>query len=296
MSPQFFHSFLHREGLPADYADPTQGWLADLLTLIREGLDPADPAPPVIGIQGAQGTGKSTLAQLLGGLLAESLQQPVAVLSLDDVYRTRAQRRWLGESVHPLLATRGVPGTHDLELLAQVLQRLIGAGPGERTALPRFDKARDDRAPTPDWPVITGRPALILLEGWCLGVPPQPDVDLASPLNDLERLEDIDGHWRRWVNDQLRGDYGVLWSRLARLLVLQAPDWASICAWRAQQEHTLAQRVPTGSGVMGDAALGRFMQHFERLSRHALAVVPARADAVLSLDPAHRVTGLVRRP
>ena len=45
-------------------------------------------------------------------------------VSIDDFYLTRAERKKLGEQVHPLMETRGVPGTHDVQMLATCIEDL----------------------------------------------------------------------------------------------------------------------------------------------------------------------------
>ena len=67
--------------------------------------------PPLIGISGAQGSGKSTLAALLEASLSEA-GIVAKVVSLDDFYLTKSERKKLSNSTHPLCQTRGVPGTH----------------------------------------------------------------------------------------------------------------------------------------------------------------------------------------
>jgi len=40
----------------------------------------------------------------------------------------------------------------------------------------------------------------------------------------------------------------------------------------------------TGAKVMSDAEVGRFIQYYERLTRHILQTMPAYADLTLQLD------------
>src|ERR1700743_3163225 len=100
--------------------------------------------PFILGLSGLQGSGKSTLAAALIDAARERGWSAVT-LSLDDVYLTRAERESLGGEVHPLLRTRGVPGTHDLALLASTLDALDKAGPERPGAIPRLDKGQDER-------------------------------------------------------------------------------------------------------------------------------------------------------
>lgn len=247
----------------------------------------------VIGINGAQGTGKSTLVRLLQILLEEGFKLRVAGFSIDDIYLTRQEREALARTVHPLLITRGVPGTHEVDLGIRTIEALKHAGPGDRVAVPAFDKAVDDRKPESEWPVWEGRADLILFEGWCVGVRPQPDVALKDPVNDLERHEDPDGRWRRYVNDQLKGPYRRLFAVLDRLLMLEVPDLECVFRWRLEQERQLARRLRaqprTGLRLMDEAQIRRFVQHYERLTRWMLEEMPRRADVVLHLGTDHQI-------
>ncbi|TJY61913.1 hypothetical protein E4T66_06605 [Sinimarinibacterium sp. CAU 1509] len=246
----------------------------------------------VIGINGAQGSGKSTLARALALRLCESYSLQVATLSIDDFYLTRDQRQALASRVHPLLQTRGVPGTHDVAGLISAISRLRTLQAGETLALPRFIKAVDERAPPDDWSLIRGPVDLVLFEGWCVGTPPQDVSQLSPAINALERDEDADGRWRRWVNQQLAGPYAALFAAIDYLIFLQAPDFDCVLEWRRQQEDDNAREPTTRihtrpTGLMNATELARFIAHYERLSRHALAVLPSQADVVVELDRDH---------
>lgn len=236
--------------------------------------------PVVLGLCGAQGSGKSTLAAAVARAVPGTV-----VLSLDDLYRTRAERRGLADTVHPLFATRGVPGTHDVDLGIATLDALKA---GARVRLPRFDKAIDDRVPDDDWPEAEAA-RLILFEGWCVSARPIADADLADPINALEREEDRGGVWRRTWNAALGRSYSPLFARIDRLVLLEAPGWETVLRWRTEQEHALRAAGGSGPGVMDDAAVARFIQHYERLTRHILQDMPGYADLVLPLDEARNL-------
>jgi D-glycerate 3-kinase len=230
----------------------------------------------VVGLCGAQGSGKSTLAAGLAALF-EREGVPAAILSIDDLYRTKAEREALARIVHPLLRTRGVPGTHDVALGLSVIETLAAGRP---CPLPRFDKATDDRAPSPRWDVAPAGTRLLILEGWCVGARPQPEAALIDPVNALERDEDPEAIWRRHVNAELAGAYRGLFGRLDLLVLLAAPGFDIVLRWRIEQEHAL--RHGHGGG-MSDAEIARFIQHYERLTRHILAEMPGRADLTIPL-------------
>ena len=244
-----------------------------------------------LGINGAQGTGKSTLADFLR-LAAESMfDWNVAVLSIDDFYFTLAERKRLAGKVHPLLTTRGVPGTHDTDMLAHYLERLQRLGDSERIAVPRFDKAVDDRADEARWPVVQGPIELVILEGWCVGTVAQSNTELQRPVNALERDEDPDGIWRQYVNDRLKAKYEPIFAQLDALIFIGAPNFDAILRWRLEQEEKLAVTSPANSsGLMNKEQITRFIQFYERLTRENLATLPNRADSVFRLDDTHTIT------
>lgn len=232
---------------------------------------------PLIAVAGAQGSGKTTLAR------AVAARTGAVHLSLDDVYLTQREREGLARTVHPLFATRGPPGTHDLVLLQRVIDALSGAGPDDRTPLPAFDKLADDRLPPQAWPVFAGRPVAILLDGWCLGARPQDTADLIEPVNALERDRDPDGCWRRVVNDRLAGDYRALFARFDALLFLQAPSFDVVLDWRCEQEAGLLGLVPSDLPAAERDRLAGFIGYFERITR-AMIDGGVVADEVVRLD------------
>ena len=242
----------------------------------------------LLGINGAQGTGKSTLAEFLALAAAELFGWRTAVLSIDDFYLTRAERRELADEVHHLFVTRGVPGTHDTELLAATLDKLIQLEEGQSERLPRFDKATDDRAPEDQWPVVEGPLDLIILEGWCVGSSAADPANLADPVNELETHEDADGTWRRYANARLSADYEPIFSRLDALVFLAAPSFNAILEWRIEQEHKLAQKA-AGSEIMSDDEVARFIRFYERITRRNLEVIPSYADVVFELNTDHGI-------
>jgi D-glycerate 3-kinase len=275
----------------------TQACYAD--AVVREVLEASlhsrdeGASPWLIGLSGLQGSGKSTLAAQLVEL-ATGRGLFALALSIDDFYFGRAERQRLARDVHPLLATRGVPGTHDVDLLHETLDALRAATPARPARVPRFDKGLDTRIAPSRWRRVARTPELVILEGWCVGVPPQRDVALARPVNRLERDEDCELRWRGFVNAQLERNYLPLWRRLDRLIMLQAPTFAIVTRWRDEQERALRRRH--APRALSPAALRRFLMHYERLSRQALKELPARADLRIVLDEKRRVRRLVGLP
>jgi D-glycerate 3-kinase len=278
--------FISRHRLPAGFHSLIRNHYNPLINwLIRKRRG---RKPLFVGISGAQGTGKSTLTDYLRLVLTEDEGWCVAALSLDDFYLTRAERLELSQTIHPLLSTRGVPGTHDLKLLSSSLEQLMRLEPGHKLALPTFDKAKDDRAPASAWPMVTGPVDLIILEGWCIGSAPQTPEALLDPVNDLERDMDPTGVWRRYINQRLDEEYASLFAELDYLFYLQAPDFEAVLRWRLEQEEKLAAiSAPDDIGIMDRTQITRFLQHFERLTRANFISLPETADLVFELNKHH---------
>ncbi|WP_321396820.1 hypothetical protein [Emcibacter sp.] len=287
---------IEAEQLPPDFGETVDRYYRPVALRIAELHKDLDRSL-VIGLNGAQGSGKSTMAAFLKLLLEHSYDLSTAVLSIDDLYLTRTEREALSRQVHPLLVTRGVPGTHDIDLGIRTINNLAQAREGEITSIPRFDKSRDDRRPESDWDSWEGPAQVVILEGWCVGARPQNDQDLNTPVNELERFEDPEGTWRHYANDELRTHYQDLFNMLDYLIMLKVQSFECVQSFRLKQEQKLARKIaeadgPTkGTRLMDEAAVKRFIMHYERLTRFMLETMPAYANIILHVDSDHRITG-----
>ncbi|WP_137681414.1 kinase [Aurantiacibacter suaedae] len=268
------------ERLPEDYREVVEQFWQPLAQRIAR--EATRRKPLIVGVNGAQGSGKSTLCRFLEVLL-EPQGLRVVTLSLDDLYRTRAERAEMAAKLHPLFATRGVPGTHDVSMALALIEDMRA---GRSVTLPRFDKSVDDRMAEGE--TITGPVDVLLLEGWCVGAVPQDHAALAEPINRLEAEEDHGGTWRGLVNNALAGDYADLFAQIDLLVMLKVQGFEAVAANRRLQEKKLAEANPGAPALMDDAALTRFLDHYERLTRHQLTEMPARADVVFEIGPDQR--------
>lgn len=259
----------------------------------------------LFGINGAQGSGKTTINAFLQIILTAGFGQRVAGLSIDDVYKTFDERAEMARRVHPLFAIRSVAGTHDTSLALDTLTGLLHAGVGTEVALPRFDKAArggaGDRLPAADWPVVEGPLDIVIFEGWCVGARPQPDSDLVTPVNAREARDDPDGTWRRAMNHHLATDYRELFALLDELFVIEVRGMADVYRNRELQEQQLRRELAEaqargadlgGRGAMSPAAVVDFISLYERTTRHMLATLPATARLTLSIGDHHRIERL----
>ncbi len=291
LSPDFC-TFLVEQGLPSCLCDELTGLYLPLAAWLASQAKASEPL--MVGVNGAQGSGKSTLCTLLAELLKKEFSLRCCVVSIDDLYLTKAERHEKAQRIHPLLVTRGVPGTHDVKLGLQLFDQLRNATANSCTPIPRFDKATDDRDPEHLWDEFSGRPDLVLFEGWCVGAVAQDEASLECSVNPLEVTEDADNVWRCYVNQCLKEDYPSLFNQLDLLLMLKIPRWEMVMRWRSKQEEQLAVRR-SGGGVMDKAALQRFVMHYERLTCHQLLEMPARADLVFELNEEQRVVEIIKK-
>ena len=243
-----------------------------------------------VGISGSQGSGKTTLTRALAEILTQQHALRVVQFSIDDIYKTKAERAAMAKEVHPLFATRTLPGTHDIGLGLEVFASLKQGG---ETAIPYFDKSVDDRSPQTGWTIFKGQPDVILFEGWCLGAQPAEDeAELDIPLNDFERAYDPDGTWRQAIDLYLRCDYPALWHEIDKLIFIKIPSFESVFRWRKQQEAETFAHAPEQG--MSDNDIRRFTGQAERITRRNLDTLPAKADMTLHIGEDHALTKITR--
>lgn len=276
--------FIKKNDLPDSFIFYAQQWFIPLAKTILAHQKRANK-PFFVGINGAQGSGKSTLTEFLSEFISAQYNLNVVNLSLDDFYLSQQQRAKLATDIQPLLKTRGVPGTHNITLLESTLTQLSNAK--LPLSLPRFNKATDNPFAKSGWTEQTQQADIILFEGWCWGVTAQSDI--TNPCNELEHQEDPNGVWRQYVNHQLQTLYQPLYEKMDYWLMLKAPSFNCIYKWRTEQEHKLIKQQQASSATMNDTEIARFIQHFQRLTEHALMTLPANCDLIFELDHCRQI-------
>lgn len=247
----------------------------------------------VVSFNGAQGSGKSTITAFLRLILNHQFELHTVELSIDDFYLTKKERLQLARDIHPLFSTRGVPGTHDINLASNTIDCLKHCSKNQPCALPRFDKASDDREAENIWPRVKKPVDIILFEGWCNHAPVQQQNELEQPINELETDEDDEVLWRGYANEQLKEYHRRLFDQADLLIYLQVPSFEKVYEWRGLQEQKLAQSgTEIKHAVMDEKQLQRFIQHYERITRLCLKELPGQADIVLKLNDEHGIESL----
>ena len=244
----------------------------------------------VIGLTGGQGTGKSTISNILKIILKEAYNLETVTFSIDDFYKTLDERKKMSKKINNLFFTRGVPGTHDTKILFKCIKNLKNKK-FKKMTIPKFDKSSDDRSPKNKWLKIKKKPNIVIFEGWCVGATAQKNKDLNFPINKLEELRDNKKIWRQKVNLELKKNYKKIFNLIDKLIFLKVPSFKYVFKWRLLQEEKL--RI-TGKGkkTMNDKQIENFVMYYERITKHMLKTLPKKADTVIEIDERHRLKSI----
>ena len=245
-----------------------------------------------LGLSGGQGAGKTTITSLLNIILANYFKKKVCIFSIDDFYKTLNDRKKLSKNIHPLLKTRGVPGTHDIKFIINYLKK-IKSKKNKVISLPRFDKSIDDRAIKSKWKKINFIPDIIILEGWCVGAKPQSGNLLNKAANILEKKEDPNFKWRNYVNTQLQNKYKYLFNKMNDIIYMKAPNFNSLQKWRLKQENKLRlKNIKKKSKIMANSEVLKFMMTYQRVTQQMFKDLPKIASIILSLNKNHQIKNI----
>lgn len=237
----------------------------------------------VIGLSGPQGSGKTTASNALQKMFGGRC----AILSLDDFYLSRDDRLKLGQQVSGLLDVRGPPGTHDIAFLRTTIDELKNMRPDSRVHIPVFSKVRDDREPAQSWRVISSKPDVIIVEGWCVGARDIPNYAELGPMNDVER-SDTDHNWLDFQRQKLSTVYKNLWDEIDAFYYLEAPAFETVLQWRTEQEATNLAVALNELSAERKVWVARFLEHYERITR-AMAKGCRMPGTVLQLSADRRL-------
>ena len=244
----------------------------------------------VIGLTGGQGTGKSTISNILKIILKEAHGLETVIFSIDDFYKTFRERKILSKKINTLFLTRGVPGTHDTEMLYKCIKNLKNKN-FKKFMIPKFDKSSDNRSPKNKWLKIKKKPNIVIFEGWCVGVEAQKNKDLIIPINKLEKQRDKKKIWRKQVNLELKKKYKKIFDLIDKLIFLKVPSFKYVFKWRLLQEQKL-RITSKGKKTMTAKEIKIFIMYYERLTKHMLKTLPRTADTVIGIDEKHRLRSI----
>ena len=246
--------------------------------------------PLILGLSGGQGIGKTTISSIITLILKKYFKLNIFKISIDDFYKTRKERFLLSKKIHSLLMTRGVPGTHDINIMLNFFKR-VKKNNFKSLKLPKFDKALDDRCKKNYWYKIKKKPDVIIFEGWCVGARSQKNSILKKPVNSLEKSNDQNLFWRKYVNDQLKKKYKKLFSYLDCLLYMKAKNFSLLQKWRLKQEKKLwiKSKNKKNLKLMSKGDVINFMQTYQRITQNMFGDAPKYASIIIKLNSNHQI-------
>ena len=236
-----------------------------------------------IMIAGSQGSGKSSLSKLIKLYLEKFCYKSVVIISMDDFYLSKSQRTQLSKNIHPLFLTRGVPGTHDLELMNKKIKQILNKE--FPIYLPIFDKVSDTRKRT--YKKIL-KADVVIIEGWCAGAQPLDLNYLQKNFNNLEKHKDKNFIWRNSYNKYLN-KYQKLFSQFNFFIYFQFDQWDHVLNWKYKQELELR-------GKKKDLGLKKylreFIQYYEKVSKWMHLNVPKYCNILIKLDAHQKIKSI----
>ena len=246
--------------------------------------------PYFVGLAGGQGTGKTTISSLIKIILIKYFKLKVFRISIDDFYKTRKERLSLSNRIHPMLLTRGVPGTHDIKMMLNFFRK-VKSKKFKKLKLPTFNKAIDDRYKKKYWYNLNDKPDVIIFEGWCVGAKSEKNNSLKKTINSMEKAKDQKQIWRKYVNQQLKSEYKNLYSQLNCLIYLKAKNFSLLQKWRLKQERKLWLNSKRNSNlkIMNKEDVINFMQTYQRITQNMFRYMPKYASIIFNLNSNHQI-------
>ena len=248
----------------------------------------------ILGLSGSQGSGKTTVTSILQIILKKFFKKNIYIISIDDFYKTLRDRNRMSQQKHSLFKTRGVPGTHDINLIKNFFIS-VKRKKFKKIKLPKFNKSIDDRSKKNYWHNINKRPEIIILEGWCVGAKPQIISSLRKPVNILERHEDKDLIWRKYANEKLKKEYKEVFAMIDYFIFMKVPNFKIVFKWRLLQESKLRKKLHYKKKIMTYSAIKRFIMFYQRITLQMMKDLSKSASIVLLLKKNHEIKRVLFR-
>ena len=248
----------------------------------------------LLGLSAGQGAGKTTIAAILGIILKFFFRRNVCVISIDDFYKTLKDRNKMAKIKHPLFKTRGVPGTHDINLIKDFFIS-IRRKKFRKVQIPKFNKLIDDRFKKSYWHKVEKKPDIVLLEGWCVGAKAESIFSLKKPINNLEKYEDQDLIWRKFVNEKLKKEYKKVFSMIDYYIFMKVPSFKMVFKWRLLQENKLKKKSNVNKKTMSYNGIKRFIMFYQRITLQMIKDLSKSASIVILLKKNHKIKKVLYR-
>ena len=229
----------------------------------------------MIMIAGSQGSGKSSLSELIRVIYKKHYKKKVAIISIDDFYHSIKKRNQISRDMHPLFSVRGVPGTHDITLLRNILWKIKKKQ--FPIYLPIFDKTKDARK---KYRKKISSSDLVIFEGWCVGASPLPNEYLFKNINIIEKDSDKQNIWRKNYNRYLK-DYQDLFKLFNCYIYILTPSWENVISWKYKQELKLRSQK---SNLKLLSKLKEFIMYYEKITRWMMKTSKLNSNILIKVD------------
>tara|TARA_A100001015_G_scaffold44616_1_gene49062 strand:- start:2796 stop:3647 length:852 start_codon:yes stop_codon:yes gene_type:complete len=272
-----FLTLSHKELTGSDLSNKISKSYIDLFNQIKN--------KKTLMIAGSQGSGKSTLSIQIQKYFKKFYFKNVVILSIDDFYLSSHQRKQLAKKFKSnLFDTRGVPSTHNLELLIETVDKL------KRNKfpvyIPIFDKVTDNKK---KYKRKINKADLIILEGWCVGSKPIDLKYLKKNINDLEKINDPNMIWRMAYNKSLV-EYQKLFNKFNHYIFIKLPNWQYVINWKYKQELGL-RSLRSDNNLKKKLYL--FIQYYEKLSKWMSLTCPDFCNILITLDKNQKIKKII---
>jgi len=247
-----------------------------------------------LGFCGGQGSGKTTVTRILKIILTKFFERRIHVSSIDEFYKTSEDRIKMANEIHPFFKKRGVPGTHDINLVKNFFD-IIKKKKFKKIKLPKFKKAADNRLKKKYWYNVKQKPEIVILEGWCIGARPQSSSLIKKPINILEKYEDKDLKWRKYVNEKLKKEYKKLFAMIDHFIFMKIPNFKMVFKWRLLQENKLKKKSHLNKKIMSYNEIKRFIMFYERITLQMIKDLSKSASVVMLLKKNHEIKKVLFR-
>lgn len=235
--------------------------------------------PLMVGLQGPQGCGKTTVCNAIIAELKDSHGLSTAVLSLDDLYHTNKGLKDLA-AAHPevkLLAGRGQPGTHDIDLASRTLSAVTSINSSKTIVeLPIFDKSlcggEGDRSK--ESVKVEAPLDVFILEGWSMGFAPlskdqlEETYQTSRPVSSTPSTRPGDPPYFTThslsslltVNEYLSAISSAIYPFFSVFVQIEPTTYQDVFKWRLEQEHMM--KKANGGKGMSDEQVDAFVQRY----------------------------------
>ena len=117
---------------------------------------------------------------------------------------------------------------------------------------------------------------------------------LNRSINSIEKNNDKELIWRRFINTQLKTKYKKLFTQLNCLLYFKVKNFNLLQKWRIKQEKKLwfKSKRKKNLRIMSKGDVINFMQTYQRITQNMFKDAPKYASIILNLNSNHQIKSI----